>query len=207
MKNLALFICLGWVMLACSTFQDGEEPFAIDNYHEQIERFSVSRKDYRGFYNTYQFDATLLNSQIRQQQVNLMAQTKSWPASKVEEENKKLREELSLETEVFLSFFTPNKKDNKFIGKTAVWQVILEVDGQKYEGTVSKNIMPMPDLLLLYPYFNRWSIPYTVKFKVPVTTIEKSPTKLIITGSLGLSENVFPALAPLAIPPSAQMDK
>ncbi|MDZ4662150.1 MAG: hypothetical protein SGJ18_11090 [Pseudomonadota bacterium] len=199
MKKILLMLMLFSVILsACSSepkIAEDEKTFRHEfdpaKYTKIVEKWSVKDVYYSGFYNAYEFNATLLNTEMSEARVRFQAQYSSWSSDKLNSELEKTLQELSYDTYVFLSFFTPANKDNNLAKKGSIWTVYLEAGGRRYEGAVIKNTEHPTELMRLYPYHNRWSTPYTIKFRVPVSVVQSAPSKITLSGPLGTAEMAF----------------
>ncbi len=191
-----LFLALG---SGCSSLENKEEgsttfnhEFNPDNYVDTIERWTDRKIGYSGFYNAFEFHVTYLNTEVREASKRYQATYLQWSQEKLQSELKKVMDELSYDTYFFLSFFTPNLKDNNLGKKSTVWNVYLDANGRRYEGTVIKNTDEFPELIKLYPYHNRWSTPYIVKFRLPSTVSQSGAVKFTLAGPMGKAEVSFP---------------
>lgn len=156
-----------------------------DDYMEVIEKYSDQVRQYSGFYNTLDFQATLLNSTVAQAQLAQSSMLYQWDEKRFTEEKGKYENRLSKETEVFLSFYTPERKNDDLFKDSTIWKIFLDVDGRRYEGKAKKIKLQLAEIEGLYPYHNRFYTPYSVIFPVPVRSIEGKPMKMTITGAVG----------------------
>ena len=186
------------MLYACSSgpkTSDGEKTFShefdTDTYSDIVEKWTVKDVYYSGFYNAYEFHATLLNTEMSEARVRFQAKYSSWSPEKLNSEIAKTLQELNYDTYVFLSFFTPAEKDNNLAKKGSIWTVHLEAGGRRYEGIVLKNTDHPTELMRLYPYHNRWSTPYTIKFRVPVSVVQSENSKITLSGPLGTAVMAF----------------
>ncbi|HVK59959.1 MAG TPA: hypothetical protein VM432_00355 [Bdellovibrionales bacterium] len=163
-------------------------------YDQSIEEFSAGDSEYTGFYNNFEFKATLLNSAIRERTFKRQSEYFQWNEDKQASERAKYTQELSSGTEIFVSFFTPDRKNDNLAEDKPIWKVYLDVGGSRYEGKVKRIRTLLVELQSLYPYHTRWNTPYMFSFSVPTTAIESQPSKLTITGPLGTREVSFPAI-------------
>ncbi|MGZ3818786.1 MAG: hypothetical protein ACXVCA_19290, partial [Bdellovibrio sp.] len=107
-----------------------------------------------------------------------------WDEKKLAEEKGKVENRLNNETEIFLSFFTPNRKDDNLSKPNSIWKIFLDVNGKRYEGKATKIKLSLSEIESLYPYHNRFYTPYSVTFPVSVRSIEGQPMKFTITGAV-----------------------
>lgn len=196
--NFFILILFSLVFSSCSTGSKSEEgektfthEFDSDKYADIVKKWTVKNVYYSGFYNAYEFHATLLNTEMSEAKVRFQALYSQWSSEKLNSELEKATQGLNYDTYVFLSFFTPSSKDNNLSKKGSIWTVFLEAGGRRYEGVVLKNTDHPTELMRLYPYHNRWSTPYLIKFRVPVSVIQSSPSKITLSGPLGTAEMAF----------------
>jgi len=80
----------------------------------------------------------------------------------------------------------PSIKLNDLNKGTSIWKLYLETpDGKRYEGKATKHVGKLEDIHAVYPYHNRWSVPYDVAFDVPLSMVEKGPLTFVVTSSQG----------------------
>ncbi len=199
-----LAVIFSFSFLACSSqshMQEGEEgthtfshEFDVDKYPEIIEKWTVRKILYSGFYNAFEFNVTFLNTSVREAIKYYQASYSQWTKEKTQSELAKSLDEANYDTTFFLSFFTPFPKDNNLSKKTSTWNIYLETNGRRYEATVVKALEEFSELIKLYPFHNRWSTAYMVKFRLPTSITQNQPSKFVITGPLGSAEASFDKL-------------
>lgn len=155
------------------------------SYGMQIDRFSDGDAEYSGFYNNFEYKATLLNSAIRSALLQKQNDYYQWDRDKFMKERDKSDQEAATETSVFLSFFTPDRKNDNLFDSKSIWRVYLEADGRRYQGKVKRVRSLLAELQTLYPYHTRWNTPYVLSFPVPTNSIESQNSTLTVTGPLG----------------------
>jgi hypothetical protein len=196
LRALALaFLMMGLGACSSSDKSSDEEQAKIDkefNYSNMIDAHSRGESIYDGFNNTFQYQATLLNTKMINAQLRKRAALQLWDNDKLEQERTKKFQEIATRTEMFLSFFSPDRNVVNLDNKKTVWRAYLDIDGRRYVGDIKKLAIPLVDIVALYPYHNRWSTPYLVTFAVPTTAVEKKDAKLTLTGSVGTSTVTFP---------------
>lgn len=201
-RSLLVMMTLAFLSASCSTTSmtetappaEGTAPEVEPSYDRIIESFSAGDSEYSGFYNNFEYKATLLNSSIRSALLNRQASYYQWEREKTLAEREKQQKEMAAETEVFVSFFTPDRKNDNLSDLKTIWRVYLEAGGRRYQGKVKKVRLLLAELQTLYPYHTRWNTPYSVSFSVPTTAIESQTTTLTITGPLGTRAVNFPAV-------------
>lgn len=181
---LSLFL----VLSACASHQTAPagtaSPGSLD-YLDVVEKHSDKVRRYSGFYNTLDIEATALNSLMAQAQLTRQAELMQWDEKRAGEEKIKFENRLNKEAEFFLSFFTPERKNDDLFKPDSMWKIFLDVEGRRYEGKVTKIKAQLVEIQALYPYHNRFYTPYTLTFPVPMRSIENKPLKVTITGAVG----------------------
>jgi hypothetical protein len=82
----------------------------------------------------------------------------------------------------------PSVRLNDLHKGASIWKIYLEANGQRYEGKASRRNGKLEDIQASFPYHNRWSVPYEVVFKVPLTAVEQGTVRFILTSSQGTSK-------------------
>ncbi len=198
MKIIAplLSVIFLWACTSSDTKEEGSHTFGhefhSDKYPDIVDKWTERKVVYSGFYNAFEFHVTYLNTEVREAGKRYQASYLQWSQEKLQSELNKVMDELNYDTYFFLSFFTPYAKDNNLGKKSSIWTVYLEANGRRYEGTVIKNTDEFPELVKLYPYHNRWSTPYLVKFRLPSTAAQSGAVKFTLAGPMGNAEVSFP---------------
>lgn len=163
------------------------------SYAELIRKHTVKTNQYSGFYQTFQADMTILNSEVQTAALQQRAVYLQWDQRQYQTERDKVMQEASAYSKFFLRFFSPeNEYDDLHKGKT-IWRVYLDYGGSRFEGKVRKLTEKFVDIQNIYPHLDRFSSPYEITFNVPMTTIENGTAKVTLTSSLGSAEFVFPS--------------
>jgi hypothetical protein len=165
-----------------------------ETYDIKIEKFSAGDSKYAGFYNNFEYKATLLNSRIRDELLKRQTDFYQWDREKTLTEQAKRTQELASETVVFMSFFTPDRLNDNLSDSKSIWRVYLEAGGHRYEGKIKKLRLLRAELEALYPYHTRWNTPYQLTFAVPTIAIETQGSVLTVTGPLGTRSVTFRGL-------------
>lgn len=187
-------LCFFLALTACASYEvtpAGRTLRTSGDYMQVIEKNSDKIRRYSGFYNVLDVEGTVINSQVAAAQLDKNAFLYQWDEKKFQEEKEKFEGRLSKETEFFLSFFTPDRKNDDLFKKNTSWKIFLDVDGKRYEGKATKIKRPIVDIEALYPYHNRFYTPYSVIFPVPMRSIEGKVMKMTITGAVGSGELDF----------------
>lgn len=200
---LPLPLVLALSLSACSSKEVAKEnadPSPVtsaesDNgYGRQIEKYSDGEAEYAGFYNNFEYKATILNSMVRSAMLGKQSNYYQWDREKLTNEREKSDKDMSQETTIFLSFFTPDRKNDNLTDQKTIWRVYLESGGRRYSGKAKKVRSLLAELQVLYPYHTRWNTPYLVTFPVPTNAIETQASTLTVTGPLGTRTVKFPSL-------------
>lgn len=161
---------------------------------EEIDRYSDGEAYYAGLYNTFIYRATILNAPVRAVLLSKLNDFYQWDREKFSSEREKSEREFSQETVVFLSFYTPERRNDNLADDKAIWRVYLEVGGTRYQGKIKKVRTSFAELQALYPYHTRWNTPYEVRFQLPTSAVETQVSKLTVTGPLGNKVVNFPSV-------------
>ena len=183
---------LSWLftfsLLACTTHPHSKGKEA---YEEKIQRHSAGDKQFAGLYHNFEFRSTVLNEEITKTVHERMNLFYDWSDGESQEKLNKSMEELGRKTKIWLSFFTPDSKNDNLANKVSIWKIYLHAGGARYEGRAYKSNKNFDEARALFPYHNRWSTGYYVDFPVPTNEIEGENLKLVITGPLGRREVNF----------------
>lgn len=184
------YLLLAFLFLsACATNYEvtpaGHTIKTAGDYASVIEKNSDKVRRYSGFYNTLEMEGTVLNSAVSQAQLEQASMLYQWDEKKFADEKAKVEDRLSKQTDFFLSFYTPERKNDDLSKPNTMWKVFLDVEGRRYEGKVTKIKLQLAEIEGLYPYHNRFYSPYSVTFPVTMRSIEGKPLKLTVTGAVG----------------------
>lgn len=191
-------ILLAFLTLAACASQPTSNPGGVEvlshkDYASILDKNTRKSNQYSGFYQTFQVDVTLLTTEMQTAQLKQRAQFMQWDQATYNSEREKVLQEASAYTKVFMRFYSPDRDyDDLSKGAKSIWKVYLDVNGSRFEGKVRKMNEKMVELQTLYPHFDRFSTPYEISFSVPMTTVEGTKSKIVLTSSLGSAEFVFP---------------
>jgi hypothetical protein len=177
-------------LLICSC-QSGEKSqsniiqFSVSEYEDVIENYTEQALEYDGLQNTIEFHATLLNSRVIEAQTLRKASMLLWEKTQYDQELSARIGKSKETTEVFVSFFTPERKNNDLARSETLWKIFLKNKDKRSEGKVEKVTLLHSEIQSLYPQHNRWSNAYVVKFPIAISEIENKGIELIITGPVG----------------------
>lgn len=171
------------LITGCAT-SSGVKSVDSASYARVVDKNSDQIRRYSGFYNTLDVEATFLNSELLTTQVEYLSGLYQWTEEKKKEEAGKILAPSQTQTQFFMSFFTPERKNSQLTKKDTVWKFFMDVEGRRYEGTVTRLKTPMAEIEILYPYFNRFYIPYILSFPVPTAAVEGKTLELTVTGAV-----------------------
>lgn len=187
-KHLLPALLLVMTLTDCATSPEhsveGVDLINEDQYDELIQKNSAQKEIYSGLYNTLNVRATLLRPSTNLGVVQKNARLYQWNKSKYDEEVLKSQQKAQQETEIFVSFFTPEKKHDDLHKNKTLWKIFLDVNGKRYEGKAAKIKLLTTEIQAFYPEHNTFSTPYLVSFGVPANSLEKSDAKLTLTGPI-----------------------
>ena len=191
-----ILVCLSlWSCASTPIYNTGSVPPPDeDEYESIIEKHTRHDRKYSGFYQKYEIKGTLLNSEVNQMILQKRGFYHQWDAEQARKEREKSMQSMSAETSLFFSFFTPEREHNDLNKGTTIWKVYLEVNGVRYDGHVKKRNDKLADLRTIFNYHNRWSTPYKVYFKIPMSAVEESPSKVVFTSSIGTTTFEFQSI-------------
>lgn len=195
MKILSLMTSLIFVA-SCASTPTPTDAFNIsdESYEQTVESYSDHAQKYDGPYNLLDVTATLLNSQVLQAQTQKQALMFRWDQNKYQSELQNRLNSTSGKTEVFVSFFTPDRKSGDLLRSETLWKTILKIDGKQYLGKPRKMSLLPVEIKSLYPQHNRWSTGYIISFDTPLSELEKQTSELVITGPVGEATLKFQAV-------------
>lgn len=193
MKNFLLLI-LPFIGLSCIhrlPTPEGIKDISTSEYEDMVEAKTKKTEVYDGLYNKLTVQTTRLDADMSENLVAYQAKLGQWSLEKYKEEKAKIIAKHSDSTEVFMSFFTPERKHDDLHTKRTTWKVYLEVGGQRYEGKVTKIKGLQLDIESIYPHHNRWSSPYSVLFPVSTPATDGKPVVITVTGPLATTQLVY----------------
>jgi hypothetical protein len=176
------------ILTGCASYEitpTGRALRTENQYFEIVEQNSDRTTKYSGLYNLLEMQGTILNSAVIEGQLDQLTRFYQWDDAKFEQEKSKRETKLSSETEFFLSFYTPERKNDDLQKDTSLWRTFLDVDGKRYQGKVTKIKSSLAELVSMYPTHNRFFTPYSLTFPVAVKSIEGKEMKVTITGPVG----------------------
>jgi len=186
-KNL-VFVFMALFSTSCSTITTNDKGVHVlteDGYGAVVDKWSDRIEDYSGLNNTITVMATLLNSEVLNAQLEHNARLFQWDQNKMNQERVLLEEKSSKQAEVFVSFYSPERKWDDLSKSKTLWKVFLDVNGQRHEGRATKIKLLTREIQSLYPYHTIYGTPYSIIFPVDTKTLDGKSVRLIFTGSIG----------------------
>lgn len=191
----SLAFCAAVQLTACSSPNPSASSASAEagaDYFDLLEARTSSAQVYEGFYNTMDVKAGLLTGEVVQAQFAYLKKIYQWDDAQYMKERDKALIQIQKETEVFLSFFVPEKKHDDINKKTTTWRVFLDVEGRRYEGVATKLKNVLADQQALYPFHTRWATGYKIKFPIAAVLLDKTRNvKMTVTGTLGSAQVEF----------------
>lgn len=161
-------------------------------YHNVVESFTGRSQKYAGLYNTMDVTATLVNSKVALAQIDQKARLLQWDSTQYSKALEKQKNELAEQTIIYMSFYTPDKKNDDLQKPTTQWRMYLEAEGRRWEPRVVRIRQPIAEIQGLYSYHTRFSTAYQLTFPIAATTIDQTRSRFIVTGPLGISTIEYP---------------
>jgi hypothetical protein len=155
------------------------------SYERLIEKFTREDVQYDGLYNKFEVFATFLNSEVQAAILQKKSDVYMWDLKQAQAERERQLQENTTQTKFAMSFFIPSPRLNDLNKGATIWKIYLEAGGQRYEGKAMRRNKKLEDARVMFPYHNRWSVAYDVTFDVPLSGVENSNPKLILTSTVG----------------------
>ncbi len=163
----------------------------ISQYEQAVIDRTKKVEIYDGLYNKLTVQGTWLDAQLTDYSLSHSARLSQWDEQKYREERAKKVSSNAEGTSFFVSLYTPERKHADLMYSKNLWKLILEVNGQRYEGKATKIKQLLSEVEAVYPHHNRWSTPYIITFPVANSLIESKPATLVLTGAVGSAELKF----------------
>jgi hypothetical protein len=194
MKKLFCFGMIFW-FLGCETTHNNPtlNLMTRSQTEETVDSFTANQKIYDGFMNRLDVSGTLQNSKVVAALTDERARVYQWTEEQYQKEKAFGEEALAKKTEVFLSFFVPERKEDDLHKPGTKWKIFLDVNGKRYEGKSSRVKTLFSELMVLYPHHTRFGTPYLVEFPIGAREIEGFASKMTITGPPGSTTLEFSA--------------
>lgn len=170
---------------------EGVPEISLTEYQNIMRNNTQKVEVYDGLYNILTIEATWLDSKVSEAGLSHSARLSQWNEQTYREEREKRVIENAGSTRFFVSFFTPERKHSDLTRSKNLWKIYLEVNGQRYEGKVSRVKQLFSEIQVMYPQHNRWSTPYMISFPVATALVEGKPATLTFTGAVGSAQLNF----------------
>lgn len=184
---MALFFILSTA--ACTSMEKNSLGFkpklSPSEYSKLIKDNTFNKKEYKGFYNQFDVSVTFLTTEVFSANLERMRYYLQWDEVKYQQKREEMFQTLSNSSKVFLSFYTPEPDLRNPQRPDSLWEVYLEVDGQRYEGEIKSHNEAHYLLKELYPHHTRWSNGYMISFNIPMSVVESQNSKLVLTSPAG----------------------
>ena len=186
-KTAFVLTAVTTVVASCSTTHENPQLTLMDKSQSEqvVEKFTSDKKVYDGFQAVMDVAATLHNSEVRSALIDKNARIYQWNTDQYTAEKSKSESEKVRQTEIFLSFFVPERKHDDLARASTKWKIFLDVNGRRYEGKVARIKTILADVQAQYPYHTRWNTPYRLTFPVPTTDVDGQQAALTLTGPVG----------------------
>lgn len=198
-RKIILALSFFALLSSCATrlpTPEGVPEVTISNYEKAVIDKTQKIEIYDGLYNKLTVQSTWVDSLLTEYGLSHSARLSQWNEVKYRDERSKRVGKNAESTEFFVSFYAPERKHTDLSSSKTIWKIFMDVNGQRYEGKATKIKSILSEIQALYPYHNRWSVPYTVSFPVATSLVEGKPAKLIFTGAVGSAELNFNTTAP-----------
>lgn len=188
MKNLFLYSFL-FLLLAtgCTsgpTAAQGVDTISQSDYETKIEAYTQKIEKYQGIVNVLHLSSTLINSKVGLAQVMQKARLYQWDSITFNSEMQKMNTDLDKSTQVFISFYSPERKHDDLHKNQTLWKIFLDADGRRWEGKATKIKLLTNEVQALYPDHTRFATPYMITFPVSVKMIESKTIRFTLTGTV-----------------------
>lgn len=195
MLKYILTLLLPFVFVGCATNSgtslSGRPLISERQYSKIIEQNADHKRVYSGFYNALDVKAVLINNQVATAQLDQATRLYLWNDDKYLQEKAKLESRMATETEFFVSFFTPERKNDDLFKKESIWRVFLDSNGRRYEAKIEKVKLPFAEIVGMYPTHNRFTTPYRIVFPVPTAEVQAAASVLTFTSPLANAQLKF----------------
>lgn len=184
------YLFLVFLLLGACAHEETQEPVVAggpvisdEKYNEILTSHTATIRKYVGFYNTIEMQGVLLTPDMVDAQIKQNTRLYQWDADKVRVEREKMNSRLNSDTEIFLAFYTPERKNDNLDKVQTLWKVFIDANGHRYEGKITKIKLLPGEIMGMYPFYSRFCTPYNVTIPVPAAQLS-GPVRLTVTGSL-----------------------
>ncbi len=181
-------------LFSCATplnVADGITAISADDYQMLVQKKSERLEVYNGLYNQMTVSATRMDAEMSQAYLSHSARLSQWTVVKYQDEKNKVVSRGTENTEYFISLYTPERKHNDLSSSKSIWKILLDVNGQRYEGKAVKIKSQLSEVEAMYPAHNRWSNAYMVSFPVASALTDGKSSVLTLTGPVTAAQLTF----------------
>lgn len=179
-------------LAGCAALETQTEARPSPSYREILERWTDTEREYDQLETRLYVSATYKSWAFRQAYVAEYARVFRLPEA--EREAMLARETASLEQfhEFVLSAYTPVRQSGDFLTTTGIWRLYLEGPGGASvpAARVERITQPLPVLSAFFPYVDRWSRVFLVRFpkRTPegqevVPSVDTDPFRLVVAST------------------------
>jgi hypothetical protein len=197
-NRISIFlILLPLFILSCASPQKATDlelvfkKMSESEYTSIIDKNTRRDRQYEGLYNTYELYVTQIKPDVQEALLQREGYYMQWDMAKAQSEREKSLQRMSSSSQFYLSLYTPENQHNDLHKLSSMWKIYLEVNGQRYQGTVERIQRIMVQIQNLYPHHSRFSRGYIVNFAIPMTQLESQKPVFIMTSTLGTSTLSF----------------
>lgn len=185
---LFLYSILNFSCISYLKTQPGVPDISRSEYEDILGEKTKKVEIYDGLYNILTVQASWIDSEVTEAALSQSARSAQWNEQTYKQEREKRVSKHAESTEFFVSFFTPERKHSDLSSNKNIWKIFLEVNGQRFEGKATKVKSLLSEVQALYPYHNRWSVPYVISFPVATSLVENKQATLTLTGAIGSAQ-------------------
>jgi predicted phosphoadenosine phosphosulfate sulfurtransferase len=160
-------------------------------YYAHLDKVCVKDEVYEGLRNAFHYVVCPLDPQVLNYQLELNRIYFLWDDATYNEKRRELDKNKSKETQVFLSFYTPDVKLDDLSAKNSNWRSFIDSNGKRYLASIQKMKNRFEDLRVLYPAHSPWSTGYTLTFPVALDQVDFTQADFTLTGRVGYSKKSF----------------
>jgi hypothetical protein len=177
-----LVVSFTFLLCSCASNTDN---YKSSDEDKLLKAWTVSDAVFKGTESTFSFRATLMSEEATRAILDKQNSFYQWDEVQRAKAEATLATIQATQSQVFLSFFTPESRDDNMHEKNSIWKVYLKLQGVRHEGKIEKDKREFTELVGLFPYHTRWNTAYMVTFPVPTSALVNSEIQLTLTGPLG----------------------
>lgn len=185
-RKMKYLLLISSLLISCSSV-DKHKQELTEKYYSELKKNLIKDEKHSGLKNVFTYHASIMTKNSYQLKLDKEAYENLWDEATINKHKQEYLQNISNSTEVILSFFTPEKKNNKLEGGQSVWRIFLDVENKRYIGKIKKMKGNPSKLRGLYPFHNPWSRLYSVRFPVAVDNTKNKNIVFTVTGNLGVS--------------------